>query len=149
MGNMGSMNPSEGMFAFYPDKVFPEEVDNIKDYMRDNFSTNVNPYSQENSSSGSGSPLIDRDTDGLIKVQPIQDNNDSKMANSEINQLVRYNSESQGEAQGGAQVGTQGETHGGAQKQNNSEDSQNQSKSPDGQPNENKSNSFRRLRRSR
>jgi len=145
MGNMGSMNPNEGMFGFYPDKVFPEEVDNIKDYMRDNFSTNVNSYSQENSSSGSGSPLIDRDTDGLIKVQPIQDSNDSKMANSEINQLARYNSESQGEAQGEAQGGAQG----GAQKQNNSEDSQNQSKSPDGQPNENKSNSFRRLRRSR
>jgi hypothetical protein len=140
-GGIGcNMNPNQDMFGFYPDKVFPEEVDNIKDYMRDNFSTNMNPYSQENSSSDSGSPLIDRDTDGLIKVQPIQDNNDSKMSNTEINHLVRYNSENQG--------GRQGE----GQKQNNSEDSQNQSKSQDSQPNENSnsnSNSFRRLRRSR
>ena len=31
--------------GFYPDKVFPEEVDNIKEFMRDTFTTNVNAYS--------------------------------------------------------------------------------------------------------
>ncbi len=31
--------------GFYPDKVFPEEVDNIKEFMRDTFSTNINAYS--------------------------------------------------------------------------------------------------------
>jgi hypothetical protein len=44
-GGIGcNMNPSVNgdMFGFYPDKVFPEEVDNIKDYMRDNFTTNMN-----------------------------------------------------------------------------------------------------------
>lgn len=36
------------MFGYYSDKVFPEEVDNIKEYMRDNFSTNVNGFTDEN-----------------------------------------------------------------------------------------------------
>lgn len=31
--------------GFYPDKVFPEEVDNIKEFMRDTFTTNVNAFS--------------------------------------------------------------------------------------------------------
>jgi hypothetical protein len=37
------MNPSP-TFGFYSDKVFPEEVDSIKDFMNDAFSTNVNGY---------------------------------------------------------------------------------------------------------
>lgn len=31
--------------GFYPDKVFPEEVDNIKDFMHDTFTTNMNAFS--------------------------------------------------------------------------------------------------------
>ncbi len=31
-----------GLYGYYPDKVFPEEVDNIKEYMGGVFSTNVN-----------------------------------------------------------------------------------------------------------
>jgi hypothetical protein len=49
-GPMGNCNNSidvlsERAMGFYPDKVFPEEVDNIKDFMRDTFTTNVNAYS--------------------------------------------------------------------------------------------------------
>jgi hypothetical protein len=43
---MSPSNPSE-MFGFFPDKVFPEEVDNIKDYMRGAFTTNVNGFSDD------------------------------------------------------------------------------------------------------
>lgn len=53
--NQNSNQP--GQFSFYQDKVFPEEVENIKEYMRDNFTTNVNGYSGRNNNqfnSGSG-----------------------------------------------------------------------------------------------
>jgi hypothetical protein len=50
MGNcanlVGNINMiSERAMGFYPDKVFPEEVDNIKDFMHDTFTTNINGYS--------------------------------------------------------------------------------------------------------
>jgi hypothetical protein len=38
---------------FFPDKVFPEEVDNIKEYMKDTFTTNVNGFSLGNNGFGS------------------------------------------------------------------------------------------------
>lgn len=52
MGNCN--NPinetGEGAMGFYSDKVFPEEVDNIKEFMHDTFTTNINAFSLMNSS---------------------------------------------------------------------------------------------------
>lgn len=49
MGNCANLNNmnilSDRGMGFFPDKVFPEEVDNIKEYMRDTFTTNINAYS--------------------------------------------------------------------------------------------------------
>lgn len=45
------MNPAAnppGLFGMFPDKVFPEEVENIKEFMKDTYTTNVNGFTDEN-----------------------------------------------------------------------------------------------------
>lgn len=39
-----SMTGNEQRMDFFNEKVFPEEVDNIKSYMTDTFTTNVNGF---------------------------------------------------------------------------------------------------------
>ena len=36
-----------GPLAFYPDKVFPQEVEDIKDFMRETFTTDVNGFTDK------------------------------------------------------------------------------------------------------
>jgi hypothetical protein len=62
-----------GIMGFYPDKVFPEEVDNIKEYMRGSFTTNVNGFVDEN-----GNPFsrMERESHGLINLQPLRNYED-------------------------------------------------------------------------
>jgi hypothetical protein len=45
------MNPNTnppGLFGMFPDKVFPEEVENIKEFMKDTYTTNINGFVDEN-----------------------------------------------------------------------------------------------------
>jgi hypothetical protein len=61
-------NPS-GLFGFYSDKVFPEEVDNIKDFMRGAFTTNVGGFVDEN-----GNTLgNDRDSKDIVHAFAVDD----------------------------------------------------------------------------
>ena len=60
------------MFGYFPEKVFPEEVENIKEYMSGAFTTNVNGYVDEN---GNDTSRYERDTNGMISVQPVDDEN--------------------------------------------------------------------------
>jgi len=52
LGNCGNINNinffNDRDYGFLSDKVFPEEVDNIKDFMGDTFTTNINAYSLSN-----------------------------------------------------------------------------------------------------
>jgi hypothetical protein len=93
-GGMGCSTSSSNPDLFgYPDKVFPEEVENIKDFMRDAFTTNLNGYTDEDGNT----PNIDRETDGIIRVQPISDDYSSSGNSNEIDQLRNFRSEGNNE----------------------------------------------------
>jgi len=53
--NMHNVNlMSAQLMGFDPDKVFPEEVDNIKNFMHETFSTNLNAFSLSDSKKSKG-----------------------------------------------------------------------------------------------
>lgn len=64
-GGVGCAPPSEVTFNYFPDKVFPEEVDNIKDFMTDAFSTNVNGFVTNMEDN------YERESVGKINVKPM------------------------------------------------------------------------------
>lgn len=41
------MNGDEQRMDYFNEKIFPEEVDNIKSYMTDTFTTNINGFSDD------------------------------------------------------------------------------------------------------
>lgn len=58
--------------GFYDDKIFPNEVENIKDYMDDTFTTNLNGgYGSDYNSLDS----IENEADGKINLHKIRYNN--------------------------------------------------------------------------
>lgn len=86
-------NPNNMMFGMYPDKVFPEEVDNIKEFMSDTFSTNVNGYPMnmnqgmnDMSTQGSSMEEIEKEISGQINVQPMPIYEDRKTTTVSLNQ---------------------------------------------------------------
>jgi hypothetical protein len=109
------MNPNAnppGLFGMFPDKVFPEEVDNIKEFMKDTYTTNINGLVDENglninmqrdfdnySMNGLGGRLSNMESDDKIKEDreqnEITNDNGSNIENrqnpAETNQKNSFN----------------------------------------------------------
>ena len=90
------MNPNAnppGLFGMFPDKVFPEEVENIKEFMKDTFTTNVNGFIDENGFN------LNRDfeNDNLsnLQVSPMNEQqfNNARYGNSNDSSMQNFNNQ--------------------------------------------------------
>ena len=73
---LGCPGSSPENLSFYSDKIFPVEVENIKEYMDDTFTTNLNGFNSNPSGSDYNTlDSIENDDYGKINIHKIRYNN--------------------------------------------------------------------------
>lgn len=76
-----------GSFDIYTnDKVFPEEVDSIGEFMKDTYSTNMNSYNMKKNDYTSNIPKVENEAEGNIEVESLSNKQKSNTGTSDQEQ---------------------------------------------------------------